>query len=971
MSIAPVRVSSALLVLAVSLTILPSGGTPAKAQGPDAEWRTIELPHHRVHYPAPAEEWARHVAARLESIHEIVAGLVGWTPEAKVDVILQDPIGLANGSAWALPGRPRMVLWATPPPAGSQLGFFRDWSEILAGHEQVHLTHLLRPPRNRWGRWLSALVPAAPIARKSPRWVVEGYATLLEGRISGRGRPHAHLRAAVLREWARAGRLPSYARLASDREGWLGMSMAYLVGSSYLEWLEQRAGPDALPHLWRRLTAREGRSFEEAFRGVFGDDPAALYDRFRAELSHRALTLEQDLAELRREGDTWQDFGWGTGPPAVSPDGERIAVVRTDREDPPRLVVLATGPDEEAERKRRERIEAVLAADPEDVAPVETGPLPREPLAELPLEDSGAGAVPRWLPDGSILFTQTLPDAEGFLRWDLFRWHPESGEVERLTTGADLRLADPSPDGSWVAALRVRWGLTEIVRLDLGNGEVSTLVPGAIGTILDAPRLSPNGERLAYLRHADGDWRLRIRHLATKADHLVPTPGSTTLAHPAWRRDGRHLYLAVGEDGLLDVQAFGAVPDAEDHRVTRSLAAAYAPEPTPDGKHLFYLSLDADGVDLRRLALDAATLQDVEIALDPSLAPVVPPSPGEPIRIERSEVPADRPYGVGEAEIDWFPVLAIGPSGRTGGLGLRAGDVLGRWNALGAAELSDRGGVSGGTIAAAWDGWPVDVGLQVFRSEERYGEQPETVPFTGGPANLDEEGVVADLGWLRFHRRGLFDLGLAAGRTEIAKPHGGSKVGRTTAGLTFGWTGTWRGRSWTLTLAPGVEAQVGTTDETDWERFAGELRITLERGDTRLVADGAHHFLEGEATDLDLLRLGGSPSTIRPALVDAHRLLDPALPAGAAAGDRAQRLGVRVDSEALPLSPFWRRYRVWSDGGSKDDWLDLAGLELVLDTEPVPLLGLPGAELRVGAAYLFDEPLADEVTGWVVLVWRP
>src|SRR5437868_7134739 len=83
--------------------------------------------------------------------------------------------------------------------------------------------------------------------------VLEGYATVVEGRITGSGRPAGSLRAAILRKWAVSGRLPSYAQLNADRR-FLGMSMAYLVGSAYLEWLEQRGGPESLRHLWARMT---------------------------------------------------------------------------------------------------------------------------------------------------------------------------------------------------------------------------------------------------------------------------------------------------------------------------------------------------------------------------------------------------------------------------------------------------------------------------------------------------------------------------------------------------------------------------------------------------------------------------------------------------------------------------------------------------------------------------------------------
>src|SRR5262245_13864993 len=313
---------------------------PIQAQGPAADWRTLTTQHFRVHYPAPSEAWARRAAARLESIRERVVAEVGYEPPEVVDVLVSDPVADPNGQALPFIGWPRLILWTNPPGPESEIGHYADWPELLIVHEETHLVHLLRPSRNPLRRLLAEAVPLGPIALRAPRWVIEGYATVVEGRLTGSGRPNGDLRAAILRRWAQAGKLPSYDRLAADTETWEGGSMAYLMGSAYLEWLEERAGPGSLRSLWARMTARAPRSFDEAFRGVFGDAPADLYDRFRAELTWRALEAERLSGPERVEGDLWQDLAWSTGAPAVAPDGERVALVFRSRNHPAQLVVV-------------------------------------------------------------------------------------------------------------------------------------------------------------------------------------------------------------------------------------------------------------------------------------------------------------------------------------------------------------------------------------------------------------------------------------------------------------------------------------------------------------------------------------------------------------------------------------------------------------------------------------------------------
>jgi hypothetical protein len=131
--------------------------------------------------------------------------------------MVEDPVNAANGFAVPLLGEPTIFLWPTPPAPGPTFGTHRGWGEILAVHEYAHIAHLTIPTRNPTERLLWRLLPArvGPVARKAPAWVIEGYATLIEGRLTGNGRPASAGRAAVLRQWALEGQLPRYQELGA------------------------------------------------------------------------------------------------------------------------------------------------------------------------------------------------------------------------------------------------------------------------------------------------------------------------------------------------------------------------------------------------------------------------------------------------------------------------------------------------------------------------------------------------------------------------------------------------------------------------------------------------------------------------------------------------------------------------------------------------------------------------------------
>ena len=957
---------------------------------PAEDWRTLEVPGYHLHFPAPAEPWARHVAARLPAVRERVAKTVGWDAHEVVDIVLADPIAQPNGAAWPLLGRPRLVLLLTPPGASSQLGDFGDWPELLVVHEQAHLSHLLRPSRNPLLRMLR--LPLGPISLRAPRWTVEGYATVVEGRLTGSGRPSNPYRAAVLRRWAQRGRLPSYGALAGDSRRYLGQSMAYLGGSAFLEWLERRSGEESLDRLWRRLTARRVRNFDDAFRGVFGEGPAALWDRFSAELSWQAIEAERRLAGTLREGEPWLDRSWGTGRPALSRDGARLALALYERDQPPRLAVYATAEDAEVAQRREEERRRLLEGDPEDVPAVASGAPEREPIATLELDGTTVEPSPRFLADGSVLFARSLPDGDGTFHADLYRWRPESGEVERLTHDADLRDADPSPDGTWAAAVESRWGQTRLVRVDLATAEVSELTPASVEVVVDAPRVSPDGARIAFLRHRSEGWQLVVRELASGAERIVPTPAGAGVQDPAWAPNGEALFAVMSEDGLLDVQRL-PLDGASLERITRTLGAALAPEPTPDGKAVFFLALEPEGLQVRRIAFGAPgseastataptadegtqqrTLSQSSVPLDAAeLYPALPPPTSTPPPpLARIEVPPSRDYGAGRAQWSLLSGGSVGPGAESVEVGVRGGDLVGRWDLLAVGALAVDAGAKGGAVAGVWRRWPVELSAHGYHVRERPSAQREAAREAGTTFDLATSGVELAAAWQRTLLGGHYGARLALGEERLDPDHpvGRGELTRRGALLDLFTAKTVRHGLWSAGGELAFAWQSGSTAGDAWDRRGGRLDLDLGHGRSAVAFTFSKQELTGDPTSVDLLRVGGLPTTLLPPLATGNRIEAPALPAAALVGSGYEGQRVALTTPGLPVQPFWERHRV-ERGVDWSDWLALAGLAFELRLPPLPLLELPAARLHLGAAYGLDEPYRGDVHGWLAIAWRP
>ena len=882
----------------------------AFAQAPHGAWRTITTPHFRVHYPARYEAWSIRAASRLESVRTAVVAEVGFAPETVTDVIVENPIAEPNGATIPLLDTPRIVLYPEAPGPEEVIGEYPNWIDLLTVHETAHLVHLLRPSRNPFEQVMAHLLPLNPITLHAPRWVLEGYATVIEGRITGSGRPSGAMRAAVLRTWAMNGELPKYDQLDSNPR-FLGGSMAYLAGSAFLEWLVEKNGPDSLRHLWARMTARQRRSFDNAFTGVFGESPERLYGRFSAELSENAMTLAR--AGGWREGELWQETSRGSGDPAVSPDGKSLAMVLRDAKGKAKLVVYSTGVNEE-ETKAQKRIAEMLRRDPEDVAPVRTKPFPRKPEHSYEPADGGGIENPRWTRDGaSILFTHKQPDIDGQMHHDLFRWTPSTGRVERLTHLADVKDADPI-DATHAIAVRNRFGASQLVIVDLTPGNVTPRTEPSFDIVYSHPRVAADG-RIAWAEHADGEW-----HVAIDGKRL-PTIGAFA---PEWGANGA-LFAAVAGRGFIDIAKFDtrrsdvrrsdspvrqelSVGLESPTYVTRVSGMAIDPAPSPDGS-LYFMSIEPNGFVVRRLA-DTSAAPQTKLAFDRSLVPALPPPPATPVAL-RDEAVTPHDYGHGRQE--WRSIFGgqYTAFGHTSELGIRFGDVAGRLDTILIGAFGSRALPRGLAIASTWRGWPVELGVHAFDSHESRGAELRATRAMEFPrAQLSVSGG------------GLFERN--------------------------------RNRAF-------ADVHAAT-----WQR-----RIASERID--VAADSANHAQATARASMHLggltfgaalgagrnLALGGAASTIEPDSLLIARVLDPALERDSATGKsyRSERLSIGTSGVTL----FWQRHHLGSD-------TDLLGVESSMSVPPMPIVKTPALQLTGGIARV---RLTRKTRAWLTMRWRP
>jgi hypothetical protein len=934
---------------------------------PQIPWRTITTERFDIHYPVEMEEWTRRVATRIERYADAVDGVIGNTPESRVTVIVEDPSNVANGFALPFMEGPVIFLWPTPPSPSPTFGAHRGWGEALAVHEYGHIAHLTFPSRNPRERLLWKFLPTqiSPVAVKAPAWVIEGYATLIEGQLTGSGRPFSAGRASVLRQWALEGRLPNYAQL-NGSGAFLGGNMRYLAGSAFLEWLAQRRGDSSLVHLWRRMSARQQRTFDEAFAGVFGVSAPEMYASFTVDVTERALQIRNRLRDAGLvEGELIQRLVGATGEPALSPDGTRIAVVVRRLNGPSRLIVMETNPPATDSALRRSR-ERLLERDPLDVVPFDSFPRPRRAVATLRPANGRSHESPRWLNDGiTLLVSRDEPASDGITRPDLFLWNTRSKAVRRVTRIGGIRQADPSPDGREAAAVRCHAGTCSLGLVTLSSGAWRELVAGHPDLVWHRPRFSPDGRQIAASYQENGVWGIALIDPSSGGVRRLTSDYSRH--SPAFAPDGRSLTVVSEQGGIANLEVI-PLDSGPPNTITRVTGATLAPDVNRRDGSIWFLTLRSGGYDLRRLPAPGSSSIPV-LAIHGGLAPAAPPSTPTAI-LHANDTPAtvtSRGYGLGPRRWRVLPAGVFGAEGGTAMLMVGNIDPIARLSVVGLAGTGSRGTWRGASITAGLRRWTVGIETSLWKVDHEPSRSDDHLAPATSDIRSTAFGALARIAGERstyaYVARGGFTTGEVANTEQTTARH--AALGEFRARVTFGLGPA------SANILGGITGTAGTSSDESWRRVVGNGAVTL--GTTRRWIRG--DWVRGEVTRAapgesgrasEQFVVGGSANPFINPLYFTQRVALPAVPAGFIHGPRFQQFRASLGG----LS--WEPYFLWIAGGdSIGAHARIAGLERTFEISALGFARLPAVRVRGGAAWSFDEPFRHRPRGYLGITYSP
>lgn len=933
------------LIAAALLLTAPSYGN---------DWQTIHTEHFNVHYSIEHTDFAKSTAVELEIVRTKVLEQQNRALDKTVDVVVFDPLNAANGFALPTSNNPIMALFTTPPQSDTVISNTSGWQQLLVLHEYIHLVHLAQPTRNNWQQKIRSLWDLYDLTySNTPRWVAEGYATLIESKMTGRGRLFDNYSEAILVEFAQQGALPSYSQLNSTEGGFMASSMAYLIGSRFLNWLEQNYSEQTLDSVWTRMQGVKVRDFDQAFSGVFGQSAAKLYRRFVAEYTYKAMAKEQ--LEPKLNSELWLQLSLYASNPALAKDGSKLAIVERDKNDNTKLIVYSTEQNTKAENSFNKAQKKLLENDPLDIADTAPGVFKREQKQVLNQINRAGIANPQWINNTTLYFSAFSTEESGSYNRvsDVFSYNTETGNIEQLTELAGIRRFSVTSDGETLYAEQVRGGYSELVKVNLTTKVVTELFSKSLKTAYDYPILNPDETKLAYLSASlNENWQLYIQNTDGEHRQSVAMPnGYQYLSQPSFSQNGESLYFIAGLNSATDIYSYH-IASKTLTKLTQGQEAVAHPVEMADGS-LLYFSISADGPNVKQLAKTHQGNMVSDIATTKHAPLLMVNQHTLPkANIYTNQVGTQSSYNALEQQAT-FALGAQYYSAATSllNLGVKSSDLLKQLD-LQAGYSADlhNGALHGGFVQAKYSALPVKFKLSVFDYNLNTARQYKSLNQTSLSADITARGGFAAISYpLKFGQLNLTPE-LAYNYTDYKQNH----KSWTRLGVTQSWQ--YDRQDFVIGQSTYASWYDGSSKSNNWQGYDLAAQIFGKAFGIPLYAS-----LEQKQRDDGSLALGGFGSNLINQQQSSEFVLSSELPFYSATAKRYQSYGAGFSfKEGLPWL-YYKQHQLDSMVYAQSYGLKYQG-DISFGMGPA---GINDLTFNLGLSRVEGDSFADEMRAWL------
>ncbi len=614
------------------------------------EWLTLRTAHFNFHYEAPNKAMAVQMARVAERIHNQLTQWLEWEPATATEVVVLDSVDFSNGRATPFPYN-RLQIYL-PTPIEGELMDHSPWLDRVFIHEYLHILQLDMargaPARVRdiFGRLGGFFTPFSFPQLFAPSWVAEGLAVYGESDNSeGFGRLNSAWYEAAMRMEVQRGLRSltevSYAGYSGVRWPY---GQIYLYGAYFMQFIEAKYGRDAIRRYFLVYSSNlipwrmDSRSYQ-----VFGQSAKAVWQAYQTYLKQQ---FEPQLAQLKAHS------------------GEHVRVI-VDEPYESRLLTRSAAGD--------------LYYYHDDAQSAPTVRLLRESGEHKELFSMQRVNHLDWHDASGLLISREAVCENSRLYTDLYLWHPEDGEIKRLTECGRYRIAAWRPDGKAIAALQLDKGESRLVLLSDQGDLLNQLALLPEGDVLGGFSWSPDGHSIvASVKRLLSGWNIERLNIQTgEWQHL--TKNSDLEIRPLFSADRQHIVFISDHGGVWNVRQL-KLDNGEVTTLSNTLSAVTEVLEMPD-HHFRLVEYRADGMAITELgAGDNQQAAYSAVATEPyqvqPLSTLVAPLPDGAQEQVYKPWESMRPRA-------WFPLAVVNSDDTSyAGVSLQGEDVLGfhRWS---------------------------------------------------------------------------------------------------------------------------------------------------------------------------------------------------------------------------------------------------------------------------------------------------
>lgn len=537
------------LYLLTSLFSFPFSSLAQLEVSPEIEWKTLKTPHFEIIFNAKQQDLGLLYAQKLEKAYYALHSYFHSFPEKTV-VVINDKTDITNGYATRIP-YPHIMAYPVLPGPEDSLADTGDWAFELLAHEYTHILNF--EPANgvvKSFRSIFGSIVAPNILL--PQWWKEGLAVEMETRLGDHGRLRSYYQDAAIRAMVEDETFLTYdiAEVNELIPTWPRGMRSYLFGSLMWSHMTAEKGDTIAGALNERQGFRAPYFIETPAEELLGQNYSRTYDKMMNEMILRVQDQMKTLRESRLTPVIIpQNSFTSVTAPAISPNGQRLAVV-TEDDTNSRSVKIIT-----------KEIDGQSFLDAKSADTIEKFNQSFEPSLQKDGPPTGSIQRVSWFPDSEKIVYDKIDHTNRYERYsDLYVYNLTTKKTTPLSKGLRGREPSVSIDGKTIVFVKLEAGRTHLAQLTLNTTEndsentsenkTEILYSGQLQERISYPIFWNHDTILFSLRKPEGSEKLYRYTLSSKKIDVL-FPEYQNIRFPKKTSEG--LLFTSGKNGVLNL----------------------------------------------------------------------------------------------------------------------------------------------------------------------------------------------------------------------------------------------------------------------------------------------------------------------------------------------------------------------------------------------------------------------------------